>query len=205
MSRLATLLAVLAVVHDARAQENEAIVIEVAYEEPDDTALVEAVDRAAGRGGLRGSDLGRAIDERISGRRVGSGSRAKRREDAREAEVAETAQENFERADSASDTGTLAVPLMTTGTSLVLGGIAALAVPASDRSTTFHGPVFWVLSAAALVASGLGVGLLLLDGCGYDDHPFCPRFRRLGGARGRSDARPAMTVIERTTVLSIRG
>ncbi|MBI2898548.1 MAG: hypothetical protein HYY06_33660 [Deltaproteobacteria bacterium] len=96
------------------------------------------------------------------------------REDAWNAQVAGTAQEHFDLADSANDTGTPAVLLATGGTSLVLGGIAALVVPSSGHPTTFHGPLFWLLSAAGVLASGLGVGLLLLDGCDYGDHPLCP-------------------------------
>ncbi|MBI2894183.1 MAG: hypothetical protein HYY06_11585 [Deltaproteobacteria bacterium] len=80
----------------------------------------------------------------------------------------------YDLSKSAKDAGVPGMLLMTSGTGLALGSVAALATPSSDHPGPFHGPWFWVMSAAGLVAASTGVGMMALDGCDYDDHSFCP-------------------------------
>lgn len=88
------------------------------------------------------------------------------------------------RADDARAAGVPAALLVTGGGGLSLGGLAALAVPASNRRGVMHGPVFWALAGLGLVAASVGAGALLLDECAWQDHGLCPAVygERLGSA-----------------------
>ncbi len=80
----------------------------------------------------------------------------------------------YDLSKQAKDSGIPGMLLMTGGTGLALGSIGALATPSSEHPGPFHGPWFWVMSAAGVLAASTGVGMMALDGCDYDDHSFCP-------------------------------
>lgn len=96
------------------------------------------------------------------------------REDADAALDQQTSIARDARADDARATGVPAALLVTGGGGLTLGGVAALATPASSRRGVMHGPLFWTLAGLGLAALSAGVGALLLDECEWQDHGLCP-------------------------------
>ena len=74
----------------------------------------------------------------------------------------------------ARNAGIPGVLMLTGGAGLALGGVTALAVPASRHRGIMHGPLFWTLAGLGLTAASTGVGALLLDRCSWQDHAMCP-------------------------------